>query len=112
MNAYLYYKLSANIVSQKGKKKVKVTVFWPKAANLCLKMQKRKQRQHLRPKHSPGLLCHFLRPLVATLVPCGVVRALKRLQVTDDWIGNHDDEGQRPCSSNHPIGMGTGLPHP
>lgn len=49
---------------------------------------------------------------MATLVSSGVVGTLKRVQVTDDWIRDHDKEGQHPCSSNHPIGVGPGLPHP
>lgn len=49
---------------------------------------------------------------MATLVCCGVVRAPKRLQVTDDWIGDHDDKGQHPCSCDDTVGMGTSLPHP
>lgn len=49
---------------------------------------------------------------MATLVSSGVVGALEGVQVTDDWIRDHDDEGQRPRSSDHPISMGTGLPHP
>lgn len=62
-------------------------------------------------RHLPRLLCSCDRPLVATPVRRCVVRARERLQVTDDGIGDHDDEGQHPCGSNHPIGVRTGLPH-
>lgn len=49
---------------------------------------------------------------MATLVCCGVVRTLKWPEVTDDRVGDHDDEGQHPCNSNHTVGMGLGLPRP
>lgn len=64
------------------------------------------------PRHVPGLLCSCDRPLVATPVCCSVVTPRKRLQVTDDRIGDHNNQGQHPCGSNHPIGMRTGLPYP
>lgn len=78
---------------------------------VLLKNQGCLSTHHLTPKHSPCLFCCCDGPLVATLVSSGVV-TLKRLQVTDDWIRDHDNEGQHPRSSDHPIGMGPGLPHP
>ena len=44
-------------------------------------------------EHSPGLLRGSEGPLGAALVSSGVVSTLKRVQVADDWIGDHDDEG-------------------
>lgn len=49
---------------------------------------------------------------MATAVPGGVVRALERVQVADDWVRDHDEEGQRPRGRDHPVGVRAGLPHP
>lgn len=62
--------------------------------------------------HPPGLLGRCDGPLVATLVSGGVVRTLKRVQVADDGIRDHDDKGQHPCRRDHSVGMGPRLPHP
>lgn len=61
---------------------------------------------------SPGLLGRCNGPLVATLVSGGVVGALKRVQVADDGIRDHDEKRQHPRGSDHSVGMGPRLPHP
>lgn len=68
-----------------------------------------KNQKAVRP---PGLLGHCNGPLVATLVSGGVVRMLKRVQVADDGIRDHDEKGQHPRGSDHSVGMGPRLPHP
>lgn len=70
------------------------------------------RKHHFTARYSPGLLGRSDRPLVATHVSSDVVGALKGLQVADDGIGDHDDEGQHPSSGNYPIGVGPGLPYP
>lgn len=49
---------------------------------------------------------------MATLVRGGVVGTLKRVQVADDRVRDHDEEGQHPRGCDHPVGVGAGLPHP
>lgn len=49
---------------------------------------------------------------MATLVCGGVVGTLKRVQVADDRVRDHDEEGQHPRGRDHPVGVGAGLPHP
>lgn len=49
---------------------------------------------------------------MATLVRGGVVGTLKRVQVADDRVRDHDEEGQHPRGRDHPVGVGAGLPHP
>lgn len=64
------------------------------------------------PDHPPGLLGCRDGPLVAALVSSGVVSALKRVQVADDGIRDHDEKGHHPCCSDHSVGVGPRLPHP
>lgn len=45
-------------------------------------------------------------------VSCGVVGFGEINQGAEDGVGYHYKEGQRPCSSDDFVGVGSGLPRP